>query len=70
MFELDFQQVGFQRPAAETLQRSIWLLWEWEPVTPQLQVGLTQSSCMSAAPQLKSGSDVPADESTGGFWVR
>lgn len=38
-----------------------------EPVTLQLQVGLTQSSCMSAGSQVKSGSDVPADGSAGDF---
>lgn len=37
-----------------------------EPVTLQLQVGLTQSSCMSAA-QVKSGSDAAAD-SAGDFF--
>lgn len=38
-----------------------------EPVTFSLQVGRTPtlSSCTSAAPQLKSGSDVPADDSSG-----
>ena len=41
-----------------------------EPVTFQLQVGLTQSSCMSAASRLKSASDVPADDSAGDSQVR
>lgn len=33
-----------------------------EPVTSRLWVGLTQSSCASAAPQLKSASDVPLED--------
>lgn len=36
-----------------------------KPVIFELQVGLTQSSCMSAGSRVKSGSDVAADDSAG-----
>lgn len=44
------------------------MLWERKSATSHLQVGFTQSSCTSAAAApVKSGSDVPADDSAEDF---